>query len=235
MALPKLTSAKYSLDVPSTGETIEYRPYLVKEEKILMLAMESRDRKQMITALRDVISGCTEGRINIEKYTLFDLEYIFIKLRSKSVGENSNVGVKCQDCGTQNSVAINLEQIEVAGTIETKSQKIELTDTVGVMLRYPTVKGLQRQITKDKLDEESTMAAIVSAIESIYDADNVYPAENETQKDLLEFVESLTSDQFRKMTDFFEDMPKLKHKIEFECKSCNAKNEVTLEGLANFF
>jgi hypothetical protein len=235
MALPKLTAAKYSLDVPSTGETIEYRPYLVKEEKLLMLAMESRDRKQMITALRDVILGCTEGKINIEKYTLFDLEYIFIKLRSKSVGENSEVGIKCQECNVQNAVSINMELIEVSGAIETKPQKIQLTESVGVMLRYPTVKGLQKQITKEKQDDESTMAAVVSAIESIYDDENIYPAEGETQKDMLEFVDSLTSEQFRKLTVFFEDMPKLKHDVKFTCKSCSADNEVTLEGLANFF
>jgi hypothetical protein len=235
MALPKITAARYSLDVPSTGESIEYRPYLVKEEKLLMLAMESRDRKQMITALRDVILGCTEGKINIEKYTLFDLEYIFIKLRSKSVGENSDIGIKCQECTVQNSVAINMEHIEVVGDIETKPRKIQLTDTVGVMLKYPTVKGLQKQITKEKQDDESTMAAVVSSIESIYDAETIYPAESETQKDMLEFVESLTSDQFRKMTVFFEDMPKLKHNVKFDCKSCGHSNDVTLEGLANFF
>jgi phage FluMu protein Com len=233
MALPKLVSSKHTLVVPSTKESIEYRPYLVKEEKILMMAFESKDQSQMITALRDTIAGCTEGKIKVDNLTMFDLEYIFLKLRSKSVGENTKLKVKCIKCETANEVNIDLSSVNVVGEIK-PTAKIELTDTVGVMLKYPTVKGLYRQL--NSLNEaNSALAAIASAIESIYDADNVYPAENESEKSILEFIESLTSDQFKKIVSFFDDMPKLKHDIDFTCTHCKEENKIAVEGLQNFF
>jgi phage FluMu protein Com len=233
MALPKLVSSKHTLVVPSTKESIEYRPYLVKEEKILMMAFESKDQSQMITALRDTIAGCTEGKIKVDNLTMFDLEYIFLKLRSKSVGENAKLKVKCIKCETPNEVNIDLSSVNVVGEIK-PTAKIELNDTVGVMLKYPTVKGLFRQL--NSLDEaNSALAAIASAVESIYDADNVYPAENETEKSILEFIESLTSDQFKKIASFFDDMPKLKHDIDFTCTHCKEENKIAVEGLQNFF
>ena len=140
MALPKLVAAKYSLEVPSTKEVVEYRPYLVKEEKILMMAFETKDQSQMISALRDTIAGCTEGKVKVDNLTIFDLEYIFLKLRSKSVGETSTLGIKCSDCSKTSQVEINLNDVEVEGDIK-PSAKIELTDTVGLMVKYPTVKG----------------------------------------------------------------------------------------------
>jgi hypothetical protein len=233
MALPKLVSSKHTLVVPSTKESIEYRPYLVKEEKILMMAFESKDQSQMITALRDTIAGCTEGKIKVDNLTMFDLEYIFLKLRTKSVGENTKLKVKCIKCETPNEVNIDLSSVNVVGEIK-PTAKIELTDTVGVMLKYPTVKGLYRQL--NSLNEaNSALAAIASAIESIYDADNVYPAENESEKSILEFIESLTSDQFKKIVSFFDDMPKLKHDIDFTCTHCKEENKIAVEGLQNFF
>ena len=233
MALPKLVSSKHTLVVPSTKESIEYRPYLVKEEKILMMAFESKDQSQMITALRDTIAGCTEGKIKVDNLTMFDLEYIFLKLRTKSVGENAKLKVKCIKCETPNEVNIDLSSVNVIGEIK-PTAKIELTDTVGVMLKYPTVKGLYRQL--NSLNEaNSALAAIASAIESIYDADNVYPAENESEKSILEFIESLTSDQFKKIVSFFDDMPKLKHDIDFTCTHCKEENKIAVEGLQNFF
>jgi hypothetical protein len=233
MALPKLVSSKHTLVVPSTKESIEYRPYLVKEEKILMMAFESKDQSQMITALRDTIAGCTEGKIKVDNLTMFDLEYIFLKLRTKSVGENAKLKVKCIKCETPNEVNIDLSSVNVVGEIK-PTAKIELTDTVGVMLKYPTVKGLYRQL--NSLNEaNSALAAIASAIESIYDADNVYPAENESEKSILEFIESLTSDQFKKIVSFFDDMPKLKHDIDFTCTHCKEENKIAVEGLQNFF
>jgi phage FluMu protein Com len=233
MALPKLVSSKHTLVVPSTKESVEYRPYLVKEEKILMMAFESKDQSQMITALRDTIAGCTEGKIKVDNLTMFDLEYIFLKLRTKSVGENTKLKVKCIKCETPNEVNIDLSSVNVVGEIK-PTAKIELTDTVGVMLKYPTVKGLYRQL--NSLNEaNSALAAIASAIESIYDADNVYPAENESEKSILEFIESLTSDQFKKIVSFFDDMPKLKHDIDFTCTHCKEENKIAVEGLQNFF
>lgn len=234
MALPKLVSSKYTLTVPSTGEVVEYRPYLVKEEKVLMTAFESKDKSQMIAALRDTIAGCTEGKVNIDTLAIFDFEYIFLKLRSKSVGETSKIGVKCTACDARNEVEVNLEEVNVSKA-QKKNNKVELTDEVGIMLRYPTVKGLYKQLTHAKTEADQSMATIVSAIESIYDAENVYASENETEKSLMDFLDSLTADQFKKISAFFTDMPKLKHDVKFDCIKCSEKNSITLEGLENFF
>ena len=234
MALPKLVSSKYTLTVPSTGEVVEYRPYLVKEEKVLMTAFESKDKSQMIAALRDTIAGCTEGKVNIDTLAIFDFEYIFLKLRSKSVGETSKIGVKCTACDTRNEVEVNLEEVNVSKA-QKKNNKVELTDEVGIMLRYPTVKGLYKQLTHAKTEADQSMATIISAIESIYDAENVYASENETEKSLMDFLDSLTADQFKKISAFFTDMPKLKHDVKFDCIKCSEKNSITLEGLENFF
>ena len=234
MALPKLVSSKYTLTIPSTGEVVEYRPYLVKEEKVLMTAFESKDKSQMIAALRDTIAGCTEGKVNIDTLAIFDFEYIFLKLRSKSVGETSKIGVKCTACDTRNEVEVNLEEVNVSKA-QKKNNKVELTDEVGIMLRYPTVKGLYKQLTHAKTEADQSMATIISAIESIYDAENVYASENETEKSLMDFLDSLTADQFKKISAFFTDMPKLKHDVKFDCIKCSEKNSITLEGLENFF
>lgn len=235
MALPRIDSPKYELTVPSTGETVEYRPYLVKEEKILMLAMESKDQNQMIRALRDVIAGCTDGKVQVDKLAMFDLEYVFLKIRAKSVGETSKIAVKCTDCDTKNEFEINLDEVQVQGEVK-KEAKVALTDSVGVVLRYPTVKGIQRQLGKGKgNDAEVSMAAVASAIESIYDAENVYSAEDETSESLIGFLDSLTSQQFKKISEYFEDMPRLRHEINYKCKSCGVENKQTLEGLTNFF
>jgi hypothetical protein len=235
MALPRIDSPKYELKVPSSGEIVEYRPYLVKEEKILMMAMETKDQQQMIRALRDVIAGCTEGKIQADSLAMFDLEYVFLKIRGKSVGETTKVGLKCSSCDHKNEVEINLDEVEVQGEVK-KNAKVALTDTVGVVLKYPTVKGIQKQLGKQgSNDREVTMAAVASAIESIYDANDVYPTEDEKAEDVINFLDSLTSSQFKKISEYFEDMPRLRHEVKFNCASCKAKNNQTLEGLSNFF
>jgi len=235
MALPRIDSPKYELKVPSSGEVVEYRPYLVKEEKILMMAMETKDQQQMIRALRDVIAGCTEGKIQADSLAMFDLEYVFLKIRGKSVGETTKVGLKCSSCDHKNEVEINLDEVEVQGEVK-KNAKVALTDSVGVVLKYPTVKGIQKQLGKQgSNDREVTMAAVASAIESIYDANDVYPTEDEKAEDVINFLDSLTSSQFKKISEYFEDMPRLRHEVNFNCASCKAKNTQTLEGLTNFF
>lgn len=235
MALPRIDSPKYELKVPSTGELVEYRPYLVKEEKILMMAMETKDQQQMIRALRDVIAGCTEGKIQADNLAMFDLEYVFLKIRGKSVGETTKVAMKCKSCDHKNEVNINLDEVEVQGEVK-KNAKVALTDTVGVILKYPTVKGIQKQLGKQGGDDrEVTMAAVASAIESIYDATDVYPTEDEKAEDVINFLDSLTSSQFKKISEYFEDMPRLKHEVKFTCASCKSENSQILEGLTNFF
>ena len=235
MALPRIDSPKYELKVPSSGDVVEYRPYLVKEEKVLMMAMESKDQQQMIRALRDVIAGCTEGKIQVDQLAMFDLEYVFLKIRGKSVGETTRVGMKCESCEHKNEIEIDLDSVEVQGEVK-KDAKVQLTDKVGVVLRYPTVKGIQRQLGKQSSnDRELTMAAIASAIDSIYDENSVYNTEDEKAEDVINFLDSLTSSQFKKISEYFEDMPRLRHEIKFNCQQCGTENKQTLEGLSNFF
>jgi|SaaInlStandDraft_4_1057021.scaffolds.fasta_scaffold00487_3 hypothetical protein len=234
MALPRINTPKYTLVIPSTQEEIEYRPYLVKEEKILMMGIETNDQKQMITALRDVISGCTDGKVNVDKLPMFDMEYIFLKIRAKSVGEIAKIGVKCTSCETKNEIEINLDKVKVSGEMK-GSEKIQLTDEIGIVLKYPTVKGIKQQLSSKNDDRDNAMGAVVSSIESIYDKESVYLAQDETPANLLAFLESLTSTQFVKISEYFDDMPKLKHDIDFKCVSCGEDNSVVLEGLQSFF
>ena len=236
MALPRLESIKYTLTIPSTQEEIEYRPYLVKEEKILMVALETQDQKQMMIGLRDVILSCTEGRVNVEKLPLFDMEYIFLKIRSKSVGEVSKIGIKCNKCDSTNKVEIDLESVEVNGKVE-REHKIELTADIGMMLKYPLVGAIKKQMTgsNKKSDNDNAMATVIASIDYIYDKDSMYSASDETTKNLVEFIDSLTSEQFLKITKFFENMPKLEHNIKFKCQDCKKNNDIHVEGLQSFF
>ena len=188
----------------------------------------------MMTALRDVISGCTDGKVNVDKLPMFDMEYIFLKIRAKSVGEVAKIGVKCTECDISNELKINLEEVEVKGIMK-GSTKIQITDDIGIVLKYPTVKGIKKQLSAKQNERENAMSAVVSSIESIYDAENIHLADDETPANLLEFIESLTSTQFLKVSEFFDDMPKLSHDIEFKCSACGEDNHVVLEGLQSFF
>ena len=235
MALPVLNAVKYKTVIPSLGKEVEYRPYLVKEEKILMIALESNDQKQILTAIKDVIKSCLyDDSININALAMFDIESLFLKLRSKSVGETTEVKAKCEKCEHEHLQEINFDDIKLPEVVQ-KINTIELTDEVGLTLKYPSVGDIEKH-ESDKMDSiEGLMEVIVDSIESIYDADNVYSAKDETRKSLKDFVDSLNSDQFSKLTKFFESVPALSYNLNFECSNCGHKNEVELRGLQNFF
>jgi hypothetical protein len=232
MTLPIIETPKYSVVIPSTGEQVVYRPYLVKEEKVLMIALESEDQDQILRAVKEIIHACTFGKIKVEELALFDLEYVFLKLRSKSVGEISSIGLKCSNCGTSNKIDINLDQIEF-DKIDRSSFSIMLTDKVGVTLRYPSVDDATKLAKYTGV--EAVMKTIVACIVNIYDDDKVYPAKDSTPKELEQFLETLNSEQFKKIQTFFESMPSLSHTAKFTCESCETENEVLLKGMANFF
>lgn len=234
MALPIVNTPRYSSTLPSTGEQIDYRPYTVKEEKILMIAMESKDQKQIIRAMKDVISNCVTG-IDVNKITSFDIEWIFLKLRSKSVGEKSNLKLKClkDDCDGQTEIQLDLESIELKG--EQKEKTIELTDTVGCTVRYPTVEVVEKYEAEKLTSINGAFDMIVDCIESIYDAENVYDCKNEDPKDVREFLDSLSSTQFVKITDFFTSMPQVAHDMEWKCSKCGEDNSIELKGIESFF
>ena len=234
MALPELNTARYTMVLPSTGETIEYRPYLVKEEKILMMAMESEDQQAVMKAIIDVIKACLLTELDVNVLPMFDIETLFLALRSKSVGESVDLKVKCtiDDCQEISDVNVNFDDIEhpVVGEEQTK---IMLTDDVGVVMRYPSVDSVATMANAEE-NADNALKMIIKCIDSIFDADDVYPVENETDKSLLKFIESLNSVQFYKLSDFFNQMPSLSTTIDWTC-SCGKKQSKELRGLGSFF
>ena len=233
MALPTLNAAKYRTVIPSLNKEVEYRPYLVKEEKILMIAMESKDQGQILRALKDVIKACVYDDIDVNKLAMFDLEALFLKLRGKSVGESTEIKIKCKHCEAENHREINFEEINMP-VVKKQNNVIPLTDDVGVTLRYPSVAGLEKQDQKANQVDQA-MGMIIECIESIYDASNVYSAKDEGTKAVKEFVDSLNSAQFKKLTAFFQEMPAVTDDMKFDCIKCGETNEMELRGFDNFF
>jgi len=234
MALPQLNSATYELNIPSTGQKVEYRPYLVKEEKILMLAMESGDEKQILKATTGIVEACTFGKVDALKMPMFDLEYIFLKLRSKSVGETSNIQLKCTSCDTYSPSVISLEDIEP--TIDSSlDHKVQLTDDVGVIMKWPTVDDIIKNTGNSTNQVDVVFGFLTASIESIYDAENVYPAKDHTKEELIQFLESLSQEQFNTVQKFFEKMPRLEKTVKFDCVGCGEHNDVKVTGLQSFF
>ena len=235
MPLPVIETPKYELRLPSTNRRISYRPYLVKEEKILMIARESSDQKQITQAIKDTISSCTFGKVDTDKLSVFDLEYIFLKLRAKSVGEISRLTLKCEKCQKPNPIEINLDEVSV-NTENLPNGRIQLTDKIGVVMNWPNVNLISELADQDKSDAgKVVMSVIVGCIESIFDDKTIHKASDHTTDELLQFIESLNQSQFNKIRQFIEATPKLEHKIQFTCSHCQADNSLILTGLQNFF
>lgn len=235
MPLPVIETPKYELRLPSNNRRVQYRPYLVKEEKILMIARESNDQRQITQAIKDTIASCTFEKVDPDKLSVFDLEYIFLKLRSKSVGEVSKLTLKCEKCEKLNPIEINLEEVSV-NTKDLPEPKIQLTDKIGVVMNWPNVNLISELANQDRSDAGSVvMAVILGCIDSIYDEKSTHRASDHTKEELQSFVESLNQTQFNKIRKFIEATPKLEHKIEFKCNACGADNCITLTGLQNFF
>ena len=233
MTLPVINTPTYELVVPSTKETLVYRPFLVKEEKILLMAMEEEKDTQLNRALKQVVNNCTFEKLDVGKLPLFDLEYIFLRIRAKSVGEVAKIQVLCEDDGeTYVPVEIDLESIEVEFQ-EDHSTKIELTDEIGIEMGYPTFEFLN--FKADQTEVNQLFDIIGSSIERVYEGEIVYEKADFSKKDLKVFLESLTSEQFLRVQKFFETMPRLRHKLEVTNPNTKKVNEITLEGLQAFF
>src|SRR5210317_476296 len=232
MALPKLNSVKYELTLPSTGEKVEYRPFLVKEEKALMIAQQSGKQADMLRAVETIIEDCTFGKMKNGDNAFFDIEYVFLQLRAKSVGETVDVAVTYpDDKQTRVTVKINLEDVKCVRNVEHK-EKIELTDTVGIIMSHPKIKDLA---LIDSKNPETTFDLIESCVHQIYDAETVYDKVDMDKKDLQEFIESMTHEQFQEVNAFFDTMPKVKHTVKVKNPKTGVESEVVLEGMANFF
>jgi len=234
MALPELNTARYKVEIPSTGQIVTYRPYLVKEEKVLMMAMETSDNKVIMNATIDIIKSCIYDDIDIESLAMFDIETLFLTLRSKSVGETVDLNVKCEECGEGNEVNLDFDDIK-APVVTEDEKKIMLTDDVGVVLKYPSVKDIEKLSNIGDDNVESAMKMIIACIDSIFDAENVHAASEETPKALNDFIESLNNEQFTRLSEFFNDIPALTGNISFNCNKCGKENAQELRGLQSFF
>jgi len=234
MALPRIDAPRYEMTVPSTQEKVVYRPYLVKEEKILMIAMESQDEKQMVRAIKDVISSCTEGAVNVDKLAMFDLEYVFTQLRSKSAGETTEVSLSCNKCETRNDVTIDLSQIKVTG-IDKNKRKIKLNDDYVLMMNYPTVNQLVEAQASNRGEVDAMFDLLSQVIDSLHTSDEVFDMKEQSKEEVMSFLESLNSEQFGKIRQFIEDSPTAQLTAVFDCSNCSEHNEIEVKGLGNFF
>ena len=235
MPLPILETPKYSLTIPSTNQTVEYRPFLVKEEKVLLIAQESNDEKQILSALKEIVKACTFNTVDPNALTSFDLEYIFLRLRSKSVGEISEIRCKCEKCESLTDVSINLDEVNITKLPEVDSNTIMLTDSIGVTLKYLSINDLNKLNLGNKHQADTIIETIVAMIESIFDEKGVYKASQSTHEELVTFISSLNRAQMSKIEKYISNLPKLEHTVNFKCVSCKHENSVTLSGTQAFF
>jgi len=238
MPLPKIATPTYELELPSTGKTVQYRPFLVKEEKLLVIALESEDTKQITTAIKAVIKACIKTRgVKVEALPTFDIEYLFLNIRGKSVGENLDVNIICpDDKETEVKVNINLDDIK-CNKNEGHTNKIKLDANLMMEMKYPSLDEFIK--SNFDLDEKNQMDQsfdlIASCIDKIYSEEEVWAAEDCTKKEMSEFLESMNSSQFKEIETFFETMPKLSHTLKVTNPNTKVVSDVTLEGLAAFF
>tara|TARA_R110002012_G_C11505036_1_gene597761 strand:+ start:158 stop:871 length:714 start_codon:yes stop_codon:yes gene_type:complete len=236
MALPKLEVPIYELTVPSTDEKIKYRPFLIKEEKILLIAMESGANEDVIQAVKQIVSECTFNTLKLGDMPMFDVEYIFLQIRSKSVGEVSKLKILCRDDGeTYANVEVDLTEIEVQVN-DDHTNKIELTDEMGVIMKYPTIDSFSTAGISD-ITADNMLDVIVTCIDKIYDkkGEEVYDSKDSSQKELMDFVEGMNTQQFQDVQAFFDSMPKLRHEVTVVNPKTKVENVVALSGLNDFF
>ena len=238
MPLPKIATPTYELELPSTGQSVNYRPFLVKEEKLLVLALESEDTKQITTAIKAVLKSCvlTKG-IKVEHLPTFDIEYLFLHIRGKSVGEEIEVNITCPDDEkTQVPVTLNLEDIKVQKN-DNHNNQIKLDDNLMMELKYPSLdQFIKNNFDFDEKNQmEQSFDLIGTCIDKIYNEEEVWATADCTKKEIKEFLESMNSSQFKEIENFFETMPKLSHTIKVTNPKTKVESEVVLEGLASFF
>ena len=235
MALPKVNTPTYELAVPSTDEKIKYRPFLVKEEKILLIAMEAQEQSGILNAVKDIVKSCTFDKFDVNKAPIFDIEYIFLNIRAKSVGEVSTVNLRCPDDNeTFVQTDIDLTKVDVQIT-EGHTNKIELTDEMGMIMTYPTLDSFSDSTTV--INASNMLDVIASCVAQIYDkkGEDVYDAKDSTKQELIDFIEQLNAKQFADVQSFFDTMPKLTHTVKIKNPKTKKESEITLTGLNDFF
>ena len=237
MALPKLNVPVYEAILPSTEKVIKYRPFLVKEEKLLFTAQESGE-EAVLPAVKQIIKNCVQGELDVDNMPLFDIEYLFLRLRAKSVGEEITIGLKPWGCPQNNGelceftteVPINLEEIKCVKD-KTHTSKIMLDDKIGIMMKYPDIS----QLNLEGSENEMGMRVIKKCIDMIFTEEETHEKDSFTDKELDDFIDSLNTKQMDKIRNFFETMPMLKHTVKYKCKTCDEEKETTVQGLQSFF
>ncbi len=231
MALPKLNTPTYELERPSTGKKIKYRPFLVKEQKVLMMAQDSKDDAEISEAVGSLVQSCTFGEIDYKTSPMFDIEYLFLKIRGKSVGDKVDLNLICPDDGkTQVKKTIDLEEVNIH-MLENHKNEVEINDNVKIVFRYPILSDMKGI----PVSEVSTAFSVINAcVHSIHYGDDVYQRTDLKDEEVEEFIDSLTGDQFEKITEFFQTMPKLRHVVEVTNPKTKKKSEIVVEGLQNF-
>ena len=234
MALPKLSVPRYKLKLPSDGRTVSYRPFLVKEEKLLLIATETGEESEIVTAIKNIIKECTDIA-NVEKLSTFDIEYLFLQIRTKSVGENVDVTVLCpDDSETEVAVSIPLDDIKVVKTRGHK-REIKLSDEIVVTMGYPSLDSFVKMNFGDDSGVEQMFEMAATCVETIADPEQVYECKDVPQAELIDWFNDLNSKQFQMIQKFFETMPKLTHTVTVKNPNTGIESEVVLEGLASFF
>ena len=234
MALPKINeSPKYEMIIPSSKRSVRFRPFLVKEEKVLMMAMESNDTSQMLGSIVDTLDACVDDDLDKNSLTTFDVEYMFTKLRAKSVGETSTIGINCSECETQNEVSINVDTISV--DVPDVDKIIDLGGNIRVEMRWPSY----GDIIKMNPDQENTtsqvFAILRSSLAAVHTEDERIDLRDESEEEIQNFIESMNREQFAKIQSFVEQMPTLTHSVNFKCSECDHDNETILQGMQSFF
>ena len=236
--LPKLVTPKYDMIIPSTRETVTYRPYVVKEEKILLIAFESQDENQIEKSVIDIIKTCVESNVNLDKLTTFDIEFMFVTLRSKSVGEGITLNMKCENetCDHTNEVKINLDELNVANLDEEEpiDTHIKLTDDISVDLKWATMND-RISSSDSKTETEAVIQMVAKSIETIYSGEEIHSTKNVAKREVVEFVESLSTDQFQSIAEVLSKAPYLNYKLKYDCNKCGHDHVRELNGLADFF
>ena len=239
MSLPKLNVPVYETVLPSTEKVIKYRPFLVKEEKVLLTAMEDGKNDTIMNAVKEVLKNCIQSRLDLDKLPTFDLEFLFLRLRAKSVGEEVTIGLKPWGCPQNNGelcdktteVKVNLEEVKVIKD-EKHSSKIMLDDNVGIKMRYPDISKINMDTGNDM---ETGMKMIHQSIDMIFTSEETHERDTISEKDLEDFIDSLNTEQFAKIRTFFDTMPQLKHTAKYTCSTCGEEKETTITGLNSFF
>jgi len=239
MGLPKLDTPIYELVLPSTEETIKYRPFLVKEQKLLLLAQEGKDKKEMLDSMSQILDNCTFGKINAMESYVFDVEYVFLQIRRKSVGDKITLNLLCDDDGTTRvPTEINLGEIKVE-VGENHANKISLTENINLIMKYPTMNAMNEMEllseSKSATDESTSFDIIKHCIHQVIDGDKVYERADMSDADLVEFIESMTGDNVEHILQFFETMPKVRYKTTITNPNTNVENTINIEGIESFF